>query len=226
MSVLEHVRGLSDPGAAAAEVQALNDRLARERTITGEIAAEVRELASGLSETELRRWNAIDPRHTTVLLHAGLRAHDLIDRCDDREARDRLRIALEEIRQSLAAIAEREPVGDERSPKEIAQWLAARTEVPQARLAELLGVSLRQLQRWVSPSETAQPEGEELRKTRLVARVVDQLRFVLTPAGTVAWFGWPRSDLEGRRPLDLLGAADAEPRLLELAAAMRGMAAS
>jgi DNA-binding transcriptional regulator YiaG len=161
-----------------------------------------------------------------VLLHAGLRAHDLIDRCDDREARDRLRIALEEIRQSLAAIAEREPVGDERSPKEIAQWLAARTEVPQARLAELLGVSLRQLQRWVSPSETAQPEGEELRKTRLVARVVDQLRFVLTPAGTVAWFGWPRSDLEGRRPLDLLGAADAEPRLLELAAAMRGMAAS
>src|SRR5436190_4220167 len=91
--------------------------------------AEVRELVAALRETRLGRWDAIDPRHTAVLLHSGLSARDLIDRSDDAGARDELRVALEAMRQALAAIAEREPVGDDRRPKEIVQWLAERTEV-------------------------------------------------------------------------------------------------
>ena len=78
------------------------------------------------------------------------------------------------------------------------QWLAARTEVSQPTLADLLGVSARQLQRWLSESEAVQPEGEDARKVRVIARVVNQLRFVLTPAGTIDWFGWPRTDLYQR----------------------------
>jgi hypothetical protein len=101
------------------------------------------------------------------------------------------------------------------------QWLAERTEVSQSRLAELLGVSARQLQRWISPNETAEPEGEDARKARLVARVINQLRFVLTPAATVDWFSWPRSDLQSRRPLDLLDDPAEEPTLTVIASAMR-----
>src|ERR671918_542549 len=63
---------------------------------------------------------------------------------------------------------------------------------------------LRKFQRWASPREQAQPEGEDARRVRAVARIINQLRFSLTPVGAVEWFSWPRDDLDGRRPLDLL----------------------
>jgi uncharacterized protein (DUF2384 family) len=220
-TVLDTIADLSEPAAAAAEIQRLNDRLAGERTIPLEIADEVREIAAAVDQTNVRRWETIDPYHAVIVLHSAVSAQRAVEEPDSPSARDQLRIALESIRQSLAAIAEREPVGDERAPKEIVQWLASRTEVPQARLADLLGVSARQLQRWLSPSERTQPEGEDARKVRLVARIVNQLRFVLTPAGTVEWFGWPRADLGERRPLDLLEDPAAEPTLVTTAAAMR-----
>ena len=224
-TVLDNIADLSLPAAAAVEIQQLNDRLASESTIPAAIAQTVRELVAGIDQTNLRRWEAIDPHHAVIVLHSALSAQRAIDDPGSPAARDQLRVALESIRQSLAAIAEREPVSDERNPKEIVQWLAERTEVSQARLAELLGVSARQLQRWLSMSEPAQPEGEDARKVRLVARVVNQLRFVLTPAGTVDWFSWPRSDLEQRRPLDLLEDPADEPTLGVIAGAMRSQLA-
>jgi uncharacterized protein (DUF2384 family) len=132
-----------------------------------------------------------------------------------------LRVALESLRQGFAAIAESEPVADERSPKEVARWLAEKTEVPQNRLAELFGVSLRQFQRWVSPQERAQPEGDDARRVRAVARIVNQLRFSLTPAGAIEWFSWPRDDLDGRRPIELLDEPGRLPELTALAGSMR-----
>jgi hypothetical protein len=51
------------------------------------------------------------------------------------------------------------------------------------------------------------------------------LRFVLTPAATVDWFGWPRSDLGRQRPLDLLDDPAAEPLLAKAAGAMRSQLA-
>src|SRR5581483_7728912 len=194
--VLETMADLSQPEAAASEIQRLNDRLAQERTISADIAEAVRELAAGIDQTNLRRWEAIDPHHAVIVLHSAVSAQRAVEDPDSPRARDQLRIALESIRQSLAAIAEREPVSDERTPKEIVRWLAGRTEVSQERLAGLIGVSSRQLQRWLSDAETAAPDGEEARRVRLLARVVNQLRFVLTPAGSVAWFDWPRRDLE------------------------------
>jgi hypothetical protein len=67
-------------------------------------------------------------------------------------------VALESIRQPLAVIAEREPVSDERNAKQIVQWLAERTQVSQATLADLLGVSARQLQRWLRHSSLDSPK--------------------------------------------------------------------
>lgn len=225
-AVLDSIANLSEPAAAAVEVQRLNDRLAGEETIPEDVAAAVREIAEGVDQTNLRRWEAIDPTHAVIVLHSAVSAQRALEDREAPAARDQLRVALENIRQSLTAIAEREPVSDERSPKQVAQWLAATTEVPQTRLAELLGVSARQLQRWLSSAEAAQPEAEDARKVRLVARIVNQLRFVLTPAATVEWFTWARSDLDSRRPLDLLDDPAEEPRLTTIAGAMRGTLAS
>jgi DNA-binding transcriptional regulator YiaG len=220
-AVLETIADLSQPAAAAAEIQRLNDRLAGERTIPPEIAVAVREIAAGIEETNARRWDSIDPTHAVIVLRSALSARRALEEPSSPPARDQLRVALESIRQSLTAIAEREPVSAERTPKQIVRWLAAATEVPQARLADLLGVSARQLQRWLSPSESARPEGEDARRVRLVARIVNQLRFALTPSGTVEWFGWTRSDLGSRAPRELLGDPIEEPRLLMIAGAMR-----
>lgn len=220
-ALLDSIADLSEPAAAAVEVQLLNDRLAGEQTIPEDVAAAVRKIAQGLDQTNLRRWEMIDPTHAVIVLHSAVSAQRALEEREAPAARDQLRVALESIRQSLTAIAEREPVSDERSPKQVAQWLAATTEVPQARLAELLGVSARQLQRWLSPVEAAQPEGDDARKVRLVARIVNQLRFILTPAATVEWFTWPRADLDSRRPLDLLDEPAEEPTLMIVASAMR-----
>ena len=220
-AVLDKITDLSQPAAAAQEIQRLNDQLASERTIPPAIAAAVREIASGIQETNLRRWETVDPTHAVIVLRSAVSAQLAVEDPDSPAARDQLRVALESIRQSLAAIAEREPVSAERTPKEIVQWLAARTEVPQTRLAALLGVSARQLQRWLSPAQGSQPEGDDARRVRLIARIVNQLRFALTPAGTVEWFGWARSDLGSRTPADLLDDPMEEPRLLMIAGAMR-----
>jgi DNA-binding transcriptional regulator YiaG len=225
-AVLDAIADLSQPEAAASEIQRLNDRLATERAIPAEIVDSVRELAAGVDQTNLRRWEAIDPHHAVIVLHSAVSAQRALEDPDSSAARDQLRVALESIRQSLAAIAEREPVSDERTPKQIVQWLAARTEVSQPTLADLLGVSARQLQRWLSQSEAVQPEGDDARKVRVIARVVNQLRFVLTPAGTIDWFGWPRTDLDQRRPLDLLDDPAEEPTLAMIAGAMRSQLAS
>jgi DNA-binding transcriptional regulator YiaG len=225
-ALLETIADLSQPEAAASEIQRLNDRLAGERTIPAEIAHAVRELAAGVDQTNLRRWEAIDPHHAVIVLHSAVSAQRALEDPDSSAGRDQLRVALEAIRQSLAAIAEREPVSDERTPKQIVQWLAVRTEVSQSTLADLLGVSARQLQRWLSETEAVQPEGEDARKVRVIARVVNQLRFVLTPAATIDWFGWPRSDLDQRRPLDLLDDPAEEPTLATIAGAMRSQLAS
>jgi DNA-binding transcriptional regulator YiaG len=220
-AVLETITDLSQPAAAAAEIQRLNDRLAGERTIPPAITAAVREIAAGIEETNTRRWESIDPTHAVIVLRSALSARRALEEPNSPASRDQLRVALESIRQSLTAISEREPVSAERTPKQIVQWLAAATEVSQARLAQLLGVSARQLQRWLSSGESAQPEGEDARRVRLVARIVNQLRFALTPSGTVEWFEWPRSDLGSRSPRELVDDPIEEPRLLMIAGAMR-----
>ena len=181
----------------------------------------VHELAAGIAlETAATRWEAVDPYLTLIIHRAVIQAEDAVRRADEPGARDRLRVALESLRQGFAAIAESEPIADERSPKDLVRWLADTTEVPQNRLAALLGVSLRQFQRWLS-TQGAQPEGDDARRARAVARIVNQLRFSLTPAGAVEWFGWPRDDLGGRRPAELLDQPERLPELAAIAGSMR-----
>jgi hypothetical protein len=199
----------------------LNHRLARERAIPDDIAAQVRDIVGAVERADLSHWETIDPRHAVIVLKSAIAAQRALEDLASPDARDRLRLALDSLGQALAAIAEGEPISDERSPKELVQWLAERSEVAQVRLADLLGVSPRQFQRWISPHEAAHPEGDDLRKMRAVARIVNQLRFVLTPSGTIEWFSWPRRELNGRAPSELLDDPEELPELTRIAGSMR-----
>jgi hypothetical protein len=225
-AIAEYVADIADPAAAAAELGSLNQRLAGERTIPRAVSDAVHGVAAGVTGTALARWERIDPRHAVILLHSVVAAQEAIEDRRAARGRDRLRIALEGMRQAFAAIAEGEELSDERSPKEIVRWLVEVTEVPQARLAEVIGVSPRQFQRWASPNEAAQPEGDDARRVRAIARIVNQLRFVLTPGGTIDWFDWPRRDLRGRTPREALSDPQRLPELSAAAAAMRSTSAA
>ena len=74
-------------------------------------------------------------------------------------------------------------------------WLP---EISQAKLAELVGISTRQLQRWKKEG------GKPTRRLRTVARLVAILRRAWTDDGVIAWFYRARHDLDGKRPIDLL----------------------
>jgi hypothetical protein len=214
------VLDLARPAAAAGAVDALNDRLAAEPHVPSDVGAAVAALVAAVRATPLDRWTAADPYLALLVHRAVLDAQAAAD--DD--ARDALRIALERLSHALAALGEAEEVGDARSPKELARWLAGAVEVPQRDLADLLGVDLRRFQRWISPRERTQPEGEEARRLRALARIVGQLRHAFTPAGVIAWFDWPRPELDGATPRELLGDPVRLPDLLLAAGSMRSTA--
>jgi len=214
------VLDLAQPAVVAGAVDALNDRLADEPGVPAGVGAAVGALGAAVRATPLDRWTAADPYLALLVHRAVLDAQAAVDE----EARDALRIALERLSHALAALGEAEEVGDARTPKELARWLAGAVEVPQRDLADLLGVDLRRFQRWISPRERTQPEGEEARRVRALARIVGQLRHAFTPAGVIAWFDWPRPELGGATPRELLGDPVRLPDLLLAAGSMRSTA--
>lgn len=207
---------LDRPADAAAELAAANERLARRAEIADEDAAVVGALGAAVGEA--RRWEeTVDP-YLVALLHRGVIQAQHAVATDDR---DELRLALARLEHALSAIADAEPVSADRTPKEVAQWLAGAVAVPQRRLAELLGVDLRRFQRWISEREAAGPEGDDARRVRAVAALANQLRHALTGDGVVDWFDWPQRDLGGRTPGELLDDPLRLPDLLAAAGAMR-----
>ena len=211
---------LAAPDAVAGVVDAVNDRLAAETHVPAEVAAEVAGFAAAVRATSLARWTAADPYLALLVHRAVLDAQAAVDGAD----RDALRIALARLGHALAALGEAEEVGDERTPKELARWLAAAVDVPQRDLAALLGVDLRRFQRWISPRERTRPEGEEASRLRAVARLVGQLRHAYTAAGVLAWFDRPQRALGGAAPRELLADPLRLPDLMLAAGAVRSTA--
>jgi hypothetical protein len=224
-AVLTTIRDLSRPAEAAEELHELSMRLAALETIPADIRAEVREVTDAVDRHE-GSWRTVDPHYVEILLRATLSAQLALGEPDLPGSRERLRMALAGLSAAFDAIAESQPVSDERSGKELVAWLVDHTEVSQAELANLLDVSPRQFQRWLSPAEQAGPEGADLRRVRAVARIVNQLRFALTPAGVIDWFTRRLPDLGRRRPIDLLDRPERLPELIGLAADLRATAAS
>jgi hypothetical protein len=211
---------LARPAEAATAVDSLNDLLAAEARVPAGVGAEVARLAAAVRATPLERWTAADPYLALLVHRAVLDAQAAVEG----EERDELRIALERLSHALAALGEAEEVGDERTPKELARWLVAAVEVPQRDLADLLGVDLRRFQRWISARERTRPEGEEARRLRAIARLVGQLRHAFTAAGVIAWFDWPRPELGGATPRELLADPVRLPDLLLAAGSTRSTA--
>jgi uncharacterized protein (DUF2384 family) len=156
-------------------------------------------------------------------LIGSLRALDLPD-ADQR--RRQLRVSIERMRQALRDFAEEVPVGEAESAKEIARWLVEVLDVPVARIAELLNVSPRTYQRWLSRTETTQPHGDDALRVRVAARVANHLRHVYTGPGVVRWFERPHPELKGEAPILLLLHAERLKELINLAAASRSSAAA
>lgn len=223
-AVLQTIRDQSRPAEAATELHELSMELAYHETIPPVVQARVRELIDAV-DSETASWGQVDPYYVELVLRAALSAQIALREPDAEDSRLRLRMALDSLAQAFASIAEDQPVSDDRTGKELVAWLVATTEAPQAQIAGLIGVSPRQFQRWLSPSESASPEGNDLRRVRAIARIVNQLRFSLTPAGVVEWFSWRSPELR-KRPIDLLDTPAQLPRLIGLASDLRATTAS
>jgi hypothetical protein len=128
-----------------------------------------------------------DPYLATALFAAAFRAEKAL-RHDDPEAQRRdLRIALEQFRHALRDIVSNRPVSADAPVRDVLGYTVAALSVPQKDLAELLGVSTRQLQRWLSKTGP-QPTGGDEARIRIVGQLVNQLRHTFTGPGVLAWF--------------------------------------
>jgi uncharacterized protein (DUF2384 family) len=217
---------LHHPDLVAHELGEANRRLAREPETPPSIAGLVEDVADAIAGADNHDLAAINPWLWIAVQGAALRAQSALREADP-ERRTHLRLALEQLRFLFARIADREPVGEDEPPHAVARWLEQTLpSVSQQRKAELLGVGLRTYQRWVSERAHTAPSGDDDRRLRIVARLVNQLRHSLTGAGVVDWFEHPRADLGRKRPVDLLDDPDRLEGLLAAAAASRGNVAA
>jgi DNA-binding transcriptional regulator YiaG len=72
------------------------------------------------------------------------------------------------MRQALRDILDAAPTSEARTSKEVVRWLGETLSIPQARLAAMLGVSHRTLQRWLAPADQTAPEGDDEARVRAV----------------------------------------------------------
>jgi hypothetical protein len=217
---------LRRPTAVAEALANANRRLAAAPDTPAAVVGLVEDLADAMAVDEEPRLAAVNPWLWIRAQRAALRAQGAL-RLDDPRRRRELRLALEQLRFLFARLAEREPIGEDRPAGDVARWLErALPSVSQARKAALLRVSPRTYQRWVSDRQATTPGGEDERRLRIVARLVNQLRHGLTGPGVVEWFEHPRADLDGAAPADVLDDPDRLDGLLAAAAASRGSVAA
>jgi uncharacterized protein (DUF2384 family) len=212
---------IENPESVAHELEEANRRLAREREVPESVLDLLSAFAAQVGETETRAVaEQLDPLIWIDLQQAAIRALTARDEGDPREQRRKVRVALEALRFLLARLAEAQPAGEQQPIEDVIRWFDQAVHVRQGRKAELMGVSERTYQRWIS-EDTGHPSADDEWRIRVVARIVIQLRHALTGPGVVEWFARPRDDLDGQRPVDLLRDPEATSRLIALATAVR-----
>ena len=142
-------------------------------------------------------------------------------RIQTRLARRELRIRLEQLRQVYRDLADARPIYEDCPAKESVRWLAQVIDAPQARIADLLEVSPRTFQRWLSEGDPTEPVGEDARRVRVVANMVGHLRHALTGRGVLDGFERPHPLVGDRPPQAFIDEPDALPTLTRLAASTR-----
>jgi len=162
-----------------------------------------------------------DPYLTTTLWAAAFRAEKALRHDNDEDKRREVRIALEQFRHALRDITENQPYSDDAPVREVLARTVEVLAAPQKTLADLLGVSIRQLQRWLA-QDGPKPAADDAARIRVVGQVVNQLRHSFTGPGVVAWF-YQEHPVLGRRPIELLDDPLCYPQLLGAATAARAM---
>lgn len=203
----------------------VNRRLAREADIDADGQALLRDLADARQDTLESEIQQVDPYLLLALDRGVLGALRALHAVDVSERRRRLRVALEQARHALRDIVAGEPTTESEPAKNVAQWLDAVLDVSQAEVAQLLGVSPRTYQRWVSSTDSAEPHGDDARRVRTLARVVSNLRHALSGPGVVAWFMRPHP-AGGGAPVNLLGEPSETQTLMRLASSARSSSAT
>ncbi len=221
---------ITKPETVAHALEEANRRLAREKTVPDSVLGLVTELSAQIGETspEDRAAAGVSAEAWIAVQSAALRALNAGYADDDeRHQRGAMRRRLEELRFYLSRLAERDRVADEQPIEAVVRWIDDVLSVPQGVKAQLLGVHDRKYQRWTSESDASRPAGDDERRVRLVARLVTDLRPVLTAVGVVRWLQEKNAGLNERRPLELVAEGDPGElqRLFDMVAAARAGAA-
>jgi hypothetical protein len=162
----------------------------------------------------------VDPYFSTALYAGALRSMKALRHDNATQQRRDLRVALEQVRHALRDIVDGQSAAENTPVDEVLEDLVATLRVPQPELACLLGISTRQLQRWLAGSGAA-PSGHEEARIRMVAQLVGQLRHVYTAQGVPAWFDYRGPGMKAA-PLELLDDPINFPELLAAARGARG----
>jgi hypothetical protein len=217
---------IRQPAIVARELGEANSRLAKERETPVSVVGLVGDVADAIAAGDDVDAALVNPWLWIKLQSAAIRAQSAL-REEDPDRRRQLRLALEQMRFLFARIADRQPIGEDRAARDVALWLDSKLpSVSQPKKADLLNVSPRTYQRWISDRQSVHPSGEDERRLRIVARIVNQLRHSLTGPGVVEWFEHPRADLAGATPSGVLDDPEKLELLIGAAAASRGNVAA
>ncbi|MBS9533290.1 hypothetical protein KIH27_06765 [Mycobacterium sp. M1] len=200
-------------------LERVNDATGRLRRSTT-VPAEVGELIDSFDSIAVQE---VDPHLASALWEAAFSASKALRQEDADRRRREVRVALEQFRHALRDIVDDRPCDDGAPIRDVLARTAEVLSAPQKTLADLLGVSVRQLQRWLA-DDGPQPAAGDAARIRVVANLVNQLRHTFTGPGVVAWFERKHPVLR-RRPIDLLDDPLNYPRLLGAANAARTMTA-
>jgi hypothetical protein len=204
--------------ALLARVNDATKLLQRSLTVPNEVAQLIDSFESTLGAAAPLQLEA-DPYLTTTLWAAAFRAEKALRHDDGEQRRHDIRIALEQFRHALRDIVESRPYDDGAPVRDVLIKTADALGVPQKTLADLLGVSVRQLQRWLAPGGS-EPAADDAARIRAVGNVVNQLRHSFTGPGVMAWFDRQHPVLRSR-PIELLDDPLRYPELLGAATAAR-----
>jgi uncharacterized protein (DUF2384 family) len=204
------------------QVNAATQLLRRSATVPDEVGQLIDSFEPTLGAATPLRLQA-DPYLMTTLWAAAFRAEKALRHDDAAQRRRDVRVALEQFRHALRDITENQPYADDAPVRDVLARTAEVLAAPQKTLAELLGVSVRQLQRWLA-HEGTEPAADDAARIRAIGQVVNQLRHSFTGPGVVAWF-YREHPVLGRRPIELLDDPLCYPQLIGAATAARAMTA-
>lgn len=204
------------------EVNDATKLLQRSTTVPEQVIGLIDSFESALGAATPSRLQA-DPYLTAALWAAAFRAQKALRHDNAAERRRDVRVALEQFRQALRDIVENQPYNDDAAIGDILTRTVETVAAPQKTVADLLGVSVRQLQRWLA-ADGPEPAADDAARIRVVGQVINQLRHSFTGPGAVAWFN-RRHPVLGQPPIELLDDPLRYPQLLSAATAARAMTA-